>query len=337
MKQFILLFILAALFSVTYAQQAEQEAYTGFLTQALEAVQNGNEQEFTINMKYFSTAIEEENITPEILTPKNFELYSECLLRAMETGYFSVKNFNPDNITFLKYNIDNHPNNMILLGFIYRTGKYGISEDTDQALYWYGKALGKEDERALGELNAICSVSNIGNNEHCEEVINIIKKEAERGLPIAIKGLADYYFHKYREYDKAAQWYQKAFDTGNVYQKAQAAEKMGLIYGVHPLYNQKKSKQWDTEAVSLYEKYVENFEKHNTVENMEKYTVEDFEKSNGSKNPYYEYINSLSRLVFHYEYTLGIKSQKKAKFYKEKVCKSGIEAYCEGHTSSDIK
>jgi len=322
MKKLFLWLTFAALFTNLHAQLEEQGEYTGFLEQALEAIDNEDEPNYTMNMKYFSTAIEQENITPEILTPKNFELYSECLLRAMDAGYFSLENFNPDNIAFLEYDIDNHPGNMILLGFIYSLGQYGFSKDMGKALYWYGKALGKGEERALYGLNVICMPNSFVTSEYCEEVMSVLKKGAENGLPGAIKVLGDYYLNKYQEYDKAIHWYQKAFDAGDVYQKAEAAKSMSIAYTIYsPVRSNKKSKQWKKESVALYEKFVEDFEKSNTI---------------GKKNPDYgKFTVSLIYLASDYQYTLGIKDKKKAKFYKEKACENGLDTFCEGSSSED--
>jgi len=184
MKKLFLL-TLAVLFTNLNAQQEEQEEYTAYLEQALEAVNNKDVKGFSTNFSYFSTAIEQEYVTPEILTKENFELYTQCLLSALNEGYLSWQYFNPGNVKFLEYDVDNHPENMILLAYLYLTGNTNIPQDTDKAIDWGGKALEKGNEDALTILTAICPV-NLNQvtdpGSQCEKTQNSIKKAAEMGV-----------------------------------------------------------------------------------------------------------------------------------------------------------
>jgi len=273
MKKILLLFTFTALFTNLSAQQEEQAGYTGFLTQALEAAKNYDEQEFTINMKYFSTAIEENNITPKILTEENYKLYSKCMAEGVVKGYedFDVQQAKE----FVAYNTEDYPDNLFLLGRLYQMeGNYSKAKE------WYEKAIEKGNATAMNNLGAMYDMGEdyTKAKELYEEAANkgsaeamfhlggmyanavgveqdfIIAKEwyekaAEKGIANAMHNLGSMYYNGEgvkQDYTKAKQWYEKAVEKGD----ASSMNDLGAIYyyGLGVVQDSGKSKEWFKKA-----------------------------------------------------------------------------------------
>lgn len=64
-----LLILLTLCFGV-FTLKAQQEEYATFLQNALKAAKNSDQKGFTTNLKYFSVAIERDNIRPDVLFKK---------------------------------------------------------------------------------------------------------------------------------------------------------------------------------------------------------------------------------------------------------------------------
>src|SRR5690606_9068755 len=159
--------------------------------------------------------------------------------------------------------------------------------------------------------------------------VNFLEKWADKGLSPAMNKLAQLccdIVDGLQENEKqtkwlvkARQWYEKAFETGDFYQKAKAANGLSYIHRG----NSKKYKQWKKEYLFQLEKYVEDLEQNN-AELINIWIKED---------PYKElekrisFEDSLQELAIGYEYE--IKDKKKAKLYKEKACQYGLTTFCE--------
>src|SRR5690606_20775238 len=112
----------------TSEETNENEAnYTEFLTNALNAAKNKNQKDFVSNMKYFSTAIEDDNITPENLSEKNRNLYTKCLYEALINEIEIPDDFGKQAIVFLNYERESHPENIFSLRRLYDYG-WGVKE-----------------------------------------------------------------------------------------------------------------------------------------------------------------------------------------------------------------
>ena len=237
MKKNLLLFVFTALFTNLNAQQAEQEAYTGFLTQALEAVQNGNEQEFTINMKYFSTAIEKDSVTPEILTEENYKLYSKCLLAGALEEY---ENFDIEQARrFAIYNTEDYPDNLFILGYL----SY-LEEDYAKAIEWYEKASEKGNEGAMRNLGIMYY-----DEENYTKAKEWFEKASEKGDEGAMFILGVMYYNGLgvaQDSTKARYWYEKAAENGF----ANAMFSLGIMYynGLGVAQDYTKAKEWYEKA-----------------------------------------------------------------------------------------
>jgi len=314
MKKSLLLIVFTILFASLQAQLEEQQEYTGFLEQALEALNNKDQHEFTTNMKYFSTAIERDKITPEILTKKNLELYSKCISIAVDKK--AILNFGPADIAFLEYGADRFPENIRILAHGYN-GVWGFPKDYEKVYYWLDKALEKEAMPAEEVMPRLPDCE----NPDCEAaMIDFLEKWAGKGMAVAMNKLAEFYTDKIDRLpgnenekksewlDKARTWYEKAFEAGGFYQKAKAAKGLSLVYGRKG--SSKKEKQWKKEYLHWLEICFEDLEKNNT-------------KEGGSWSKYMDILNDLA---FGYEYE--IKDKKKATFYKEKACQYGLTTYC---------
>jgi len=330
MKKLFLLLTITILFTNLNAQLEEQQEYTGFLEQALDAVKKEDKKDFNINLKYFSTAIERDKITPEILTEKNLELYSKCISAAVDNKFIDKNTaLTPTDIAFLEYGADNYPKNIDILASGYALGIFGCPQDYKKAYYWYDKALEKEAIPPKVVMSAIPS-----NYTYCEDqdciaaTIHFLEEWSEKGLAPAMNELAKYYFGigdhigsgnkeaRNQWWDKSMQWYEKAFEAGEPYEKAQAADGISNLYSRTSTTGTGENEiHWKKEYLSWLEKYVEDFEQ-NHPELIK----------NPHENLYYQ--ESLAALASTYQYTAEVKDEKKSKFYKEKGCRNGVKILC---------
>src|SRR5690606_16691034 len=124
---------------------AQQEEMTAFLENALKAAEDGDEKELITNLTYFSTAIEDHDITPEKLTDENLDLYTNALFTATWKKLNIPENLAKKAILFLEYKIEEKPKNMFALGYLNYEG-IGIPQNYIRAIYWYEKAAEKEND-----------------------------------------------------------------------------------------------------------------------------------------------------------------------------------------------
>lgn len=148
MKKNLSLFLL---FFLTINFFAQQEQMTGFLEKALDAVNKKDEKNLSNNLMYFSTAIEEQDITPEKLSEKNLNLYTDILYFSAVNNLRISQGFLKNIVDFLEYNIEKKPKNNYVLGWVYQNS-FGVSQDLSKAKYWYQQAANKEDDMGMSAL-----------------------------------------------------------------------------------------------------------------------------------------------------------------------------------------
>src|SRR5690606_7576904 len=158
---------------------AKQQPSTSSLKNAMNAINKWDTEHFQTNFKYFVTALDRDNITPETLTDKNFNLFSDCLYYGIAGYLLTPEELKINIIDFLNYDIENRPENMALLGNLYLI-EAGDTKDLKKARYWFEKA------------------DNI-NNERTADLIGNLYAFGE--------GVR-------RDYEKEREYYQKAADLG---------------------------------------------------------------------------------------------------------------------------
>src|SRR5690606_12140243 len=142
-------YIFILFFSVfSFTLKAQQEEYTAFLELALDAAVNNDEKTFLTNLRYFSTAIERDEISPDLLTDKNFKLFSKCLYNAIVNEFEFTQDLSEQAFEFLNYKIDEYPDNMASLGYLYYIGA-GVEQDYKISKNWYEKAASKGHKGAM--------------------------------------------------------------------------------------------------------------------------------------------------------------------------------------------
>lgn len=140
MKNQLLIFIIL-FFSILISSQ--QSEYKKFLDDAFTAIEKKDESNFLKNMKWFSTALNENHVTPEKLSEENLILYAKCIYWAV-----AVKDVNlPEDLetqlfNFMQYAANNYQDgkSMFFMGYLYESGKGGVNKDYSRAKYWYEEA-----------------------------------------------------------------------------------------------------------------------------------------------------------------------------------------------------
>jgi len=81
MKKMKTKIILLLLFTFTFfsLKAQDNEEYSVFLNNALEAVEKKDTERFNKNLKWFTVALEKDNITPENIPSKYLDLYITCI------------------------------------------------------------------------------------------------------------------------------------------------------------------------------------------------------------------------------------------------------------------
>lgn len=283
MKKIILTFLIP--FGILSLSAQNQDEYTAYLTQALKAIDNGNDNGFDTNLRYFATAIEKNQITPETLTETNLKLYTKCLYEAYINEIYLQEDLVQKALQFIEYDIENRPENMVALGVLYEEG-LSVPQDYQQAQHWFEKAAQKGNPDAMIRLVYFYSSNEEKNDAYFQEkAVETYKKQAEKGdseamfklsiaygSPLALdeSNLSDYWLKKSAEngntkamymlgyqqlvgiygeenHSESVQWFEKAAEQGHV----KAMFYLGDIYysgNGNVTQDDKKAKHWFTQA-----------------------------------------------------------------------------------------
>lgn len=234
--------IISLIFSLSL--KAQQEEYTAFLEQALQAVKEKNEKAFNSNLKYFSVAIDRDKITPDILTKKNYQLYTNCLYQALLNRWRLSNDLAQQAVEFLEYGLDNYPENNFSIGYLYEKG-FGVSQDFDKAIYWYKKAVTNNTSHA--------AMNNLGyvyfQLKDYEQAKYWYERAVLHNNRTSMHGLGYLYEHGLgvtQDHKKAIELYEKSGNAGYV----DAMFNLGLIYkeGTGTPQDYVKAKYWFKKA-----------------------------------------------------------------------------------------
>lgn len=252
MKPFYLTILL--IFFFTTAVNAQQEEYTGFLNQALEAAKKYDEENFNLNLRYFLTAMEKDSVTPEMLSKENFELYSACIGEGYNREFQFTEDIDSQLLSFLNYKIEEYPDHMYYLGCYYM---YSML-DVVKASYWLLKAVEKGNVAAMGEIGVLY-YSELFGNKDLELAKEWFEKAAALGDPNGMYNLGQMYENGEgveQDYVKAKHWYEKAKDNG----KLHALIPLAWMYfdGLGGNVNKKEAKQLCQKAISINPIYGEH-------------------------------------------------------------------------------
>src|SRR5690606_2919546 len=142
-KHFIFLFLIG----IPLCVSAQEDDYIDFLNNALTAANTGDQKGFTSNITYFSVAIQKDKITPETLSEKSMDIYTKCLYQALLQRFSLSEDLSRQAIEFLNYDINNRPENMFSLAYLYQYG-LGVPQNYKEAFNWYSKAAQKGNASA---------------------------------------------------------------------------------------------------------------------------------------------------------------------------------------------
>ncbi|MBW7960586.1 SEL1-like repeat protein [Patescibacteria group bacterium] len=290
MKKLIL--IICLIFPLgLYAQQGE---YSDFLKQAKEAAKNNDAKGFDTNLRYFSAAIERDNITPSTLSSENRELYMEALFQALAYSEFEISEETATKaLDFIHYRIEDSPRQMFALGRLYAHGagvkqdytqaKYwyekaakggddfamnnlgnmyhdgeGVSKDYAKAKYWYDKAVLKDNEVAMSNMGVLYE-NGQGVTQDYSQAKYWYEKSAEKGSGVGMNKLGNLYKNGKgfsQDYSKAKNWYEKGAEKGD----ADAMNNLGVLYengqGVTQDYSH--AKHWYEKSAEKGQEYAMN-------------------------------------------------------------------------------
>jgi len=218
MKKLLLLLTLTVLFTNLHAQQEE---YTEFLQNAMNAIDKWDRKEFETNIRYFVVALDRDEITPETLTKENFDLLSECIFSGIGSEFITAENLKTDIIRFLGYDIENHPSNMGVLGSLYLAGT-GMEQDFEKARSWFEKGAEQNDAWCNYKLGVIYSSGILGVEKDMEKARSYYQKAAGLGNANAAGNLASYYmngkFYGWKtDIPKAIELYKQAIEKADDY------------------------------------------------------------------------------------------------------------------------
>lgn len=195
--------------------KAQQEEYTVYLELALEAALNKDEKNFKTNLLYFSTAIERDKITPELLTEKNFKLYSKGLYNAFVNKLEISEDLSEQAFEFLNYKTEDYPENMASLGYLYALG-IGVPKDYHIAKKWFEKAALKGQQVAMFNLGLLY-INGWGVESNDQKAFEWFEKSAFTEYPDAMYNLGVLYSQGRgvsMDLTAAAYWFKKAAETG---------------------------------------------------------------------------------------------------------------------------
>ena len=197
-------------------QSGNELNYAEFLTNALAAAKKRQAQDFVTNLRYFSVAIEQDEITPETLSGKNRTLYTKCLYEALINQIEIPDKFAKQAIEFLNYESDSHPENLFCLGRLYDYG-WGVKQDYAKAADLYTKAAEKGHVRAMYNIGNMYMAGD-GVQKDYAKAKYWYEKGAAKGDDASLQGIGLLYHYGHgvsKDLNKAAEWYIKAADKGN--------------------------------------------------------------------------------------------------------------------------
>ncbi len=206
-----LISIILVFIASCYSLSAQE--YPEFLHQALENVENNDEDNFIINIRYFSTALKRKNIRPQQLSTERLKLYTQCLYKATQAQFTLPDDMAAQVRQFLMYHIEQYPDNMFALGYLYENGLGdAIVRSSKKAKEWYEKAAGRGNIPAMNNLGLLYFRA-----EEYTPARNWFEKAAENENAQAMSNLA-YLYETGKgvslNYQQASEWYQKACNSG---------------------------------------------------------------------------------------------------------------------------
>lgn len=219
MKKACLLNYFFLISSLLIAQNKNETNYGEYLQNALVAIQDYDYENYLINLKYFSTAIEIHNLTPGNMPQEYLDLFTECLYQGVENRVEFGPSFSPSLIPFIDMKIkkEENPKDMLTLGFMYLEG-YGIEKSYEKAIYWWEKSAN------LNNIDAVYNLGYLYSNEkemlNSEKAFFWYKIAAEKGNAQAMCYVADAYSagNGVNEDKKEAQyWYRKSCENNYAY------------------------------------------------------------------------------------------------------------------------
>ncbi|GAB3358222.1 hypothetical protein GCM10027566_22630 [Arachidicoccus ginsenosidivorans] len=222
-KLVILIFTLLPL-----AIMAQNEEYTAYLEQAIAGAKNNDAKAFNTNLRFFSAAIDRDNITPSTLGKKNRELYTEALYQALIYSNIDISDeIAKKALKFIQYNIESNARNMFMMGRLYSDGK-AVEQDYAQAKLWYERAAAKGDTWAMNNLGVLYHNGN-GVTKDYAQAKYWYEKAADRGNEGSIVNIGVLYefgLSVEKNYVKAMTYYKKAADMGD----ADGMDHLGDLY-----------------------------------------------------------------------------------------------------------
>lgn len=216
MKNKIIFFIIVLNIACIQAQTLD---YHQYLSNALTALKNEKINEFKINMRYFSTAIEQKEITPENIPDKYLRQYTYCLAEGICKG---VNITEPEYAyQFLLKNNDD-PFSLFLLGYFYETNLI-VTKDSKTSIEYYNEAAKLADANLLYEIGNRFyeGFAGFGKDEISRYTAAIwYTKSAEKGNPNAMNKLGELYtwgfYNISQNFPTARKWFLKAAELGNI-------------------------------------------------------------------------------------------------------------------------
>lgn len=247
--QFKKMLMLICLIGFGFTLQAQEDDYIDFLNNALTAAKKGDQKGFTSNLTYFSVAIQKDKITPSTLSSKSLNLYTQALYQALLNKFTLSNELSKQAIEFLKYDINNRPENMFSLGYLYQYG-LGVTLDYKEAFNWYSKASQKGVSSAYTNLGFLYQ-HGYGVRQNYEQSVYMYQTAADMGDDIAMSNLGYAYSNGLgvtKDYITALEWYIKAIETNENNSYAMASIGYMYQYGQGIELDYTKAKYWYEEA-----------------------------------------------------------------------------------------
>ncbi len=219
MKKIILLSVLTILFSKLNAQ----EEYTEFLNNAVDAACKYEVTDYNTNLKYFITALERDNVTPETLPKEFFDKYLEAAFAGFSFEVDLSEEFEKSIYQFAKHGAEQgNPDAMYILGILHSNGKF-TEHNESETVKWYKTSAEKGNPHAMRKLGSFYNIGIYGLNKDTKEGKKwldqahqtFLKMEKENSTDMILFGLSDYYT-VVGDFGEAEKWAKKLADNGNI-------------------------------------------------------------------------------------------------------------------------
>ena len=216
--------LLSILTIIIFFNLNAQEEYGEFLDNAIEAAAKYDVENYNINLKYFVTAIERKDVTPETLPEMFYNKYLQCVFTSQLYKIEMPEEFKNSIYQFAKYGADKgNPDAMYVLARAYLDGT-GIEQNKEKGLQWLNQAGEKGSPEAMyllgtfyrfgAHLEKNTEKADYWGNKALNALLTRAEKENEQN-DLTLIWICNS-FQNQQNWEEAKKWAEKTAKRGNV-------------------------------------------------------------------------------------------------------------------------